>query len=178
MISVKLIQHNVLFRLIHSSQKQLGEPGFVGTIMMDLSKAYDWLPHDLRIAKLEVHCLAKESLKLISDQRFSKLGTKVGCVFSDWANVIRWIPQGSILGPLLFNILINNIFLVAEKSDICNFADDNTLYSRGRNLPLISSDLEHDMRNLLYWFKINPFKANSGKFQFMILGKKKESFEI
>ena len=41
------------------------------------------------IAKLEVHCLAKESLQLISDQWFSKLGTKVGCVFSDWANVIR-----------------------------------------------------------------------------------------
>ena len=140
--------------------------------MMDLSKAYDWLPHDLMIAKLEVYSLAKESLPLISDQWLSKLETKIGSVFSDWAYVIRWIPQASILVPLLFNILINNIFLVAEKSDICNFADDNTLYSRGSNLPLIPSNLEHDMRNLLYWFKINPFKANSGKFQFMILGKK------
>ena len=130
------------------------------------------------IAKLEVYSLAKESLPLISDQWLSKLETKIGSVFSEWAYVIRWIPQGSILVPLLFNILINNIFLVAEKSDICNFADDNTLYSRGRNLPLISSNLEHDMRNLLYWFKINAFKANSGKFQFMILGKKIESFEI
>ena len=92
------------------------------------------------IAKLEVYSLAKESLPLISDQWLSKLETKIGSVFSEWAYVIRWIPQGSILVPLLFNILINNIFLVAEKSDICNFADDNTLYSRGSNLPLIPSN--------------------------------------
>ena len=77
-----------------------------------------------------------------------------------------------MLGPLLSNIFINDIFLIVEKSDICNFADDNTLYSLGSNLPLILSNLEHDMRSLLYWFKINSHKANPGKFQFMILEKK------
>ena len=92
--------------------------------------------------------------------------------YSDWANVIRGIPQGSILGSLLFNIFINDIFLAIEESDIFNFADDNTLYSHGSNLPLILSNLEHDMRHLLYWFKINSLRANPGKFQFMILGKK------
>ena len=77
------------------------------------------------------------------------------------------------MSPLLFNIFINDIFLVVEKSGICKFADDNNLYSHGSNLPLILNNLEHDMRNLLYWFKINSLKANPGKFQFMILGKKK-----
>ena len=61
-----LTQH-VLFRLIYLRQKGLDESGFVGTILMDLSKAYDCLPHDLMIAKLEVLGLAKESLQLISD---------------------------------------------------------------------------------------------------------------
>ena len=70
------------------------------------------------------------------------------------------------------NIFINDIFLVFEKSDVSNFADDSTLYSHGSNLPLILSNLEPGMRNLLYWFKINLLKANPGKFQFMILGKK------
>ena len=76
------------------------------------------------------------------------------------------------MGPLLFNIFINDIFLVVEKSDICNFADENTLNSHDSNLPLILSNLKHDTNNLLYWFKINSLKANPGKFQFMILGKK------
>ena len=58
-------------------------------------------------------------------------------------------------------------------SDVCCFTNDNTLYSHGSSLPLILSNLEHDMRNLLYWFKINSLKANAGKFQFVILGKKK-----
>ena len=75
------------------------------------------------------------------------------------------------MGPIRFNIFINDIFVVVEKSEIWNFAD-NTLHSHGSNLPLILSNLEHDMRNLLYWFKMNALKANPGKFQFMILGKK------
>ena len=76
------------------------------------------------------------------------------------------------MGPLLFNIFINDIFLVAEKSDIYNFTDDDPLHSHGSNLPLILNNLEHDMRNLLYWFKITSLKANPGKFQFLILGEK------
>ena len=59
-------QH-ALFRLIQSWQKELDESGFVGTILMDLSKAYDCLPHDLMVAKLEAYGISKESLLLISD---------------------------------------------------------------------------------------------------------------
>ena len=87
-------------------------------------------------------------------------------------NVIRGIPPGSILGPLLFNVFINDIFLVVEKSDIRNFADDNTLFSHGSSLPLILNNLGHDMKNVLYWFKINSLKAKPGKIQFMMIGKK------
>ena len=160
-------------QLIQSWQKELDESGFVVTILMDLPKAYDCLPHDLIVAKLEACGLPKESLQLINDYlSYRKQRTKIGSAQSDWANVIRGIPQVSILGPLLFNIFINNIFLVVEKSDICNFANDNTLYSHGSNLLLILNNLEHDMRNLLYWFKINSLKANPETSQFMILEKK------
>ena len=82
-------QH-ALFRLIQSWQREFYESGFVGTILMDLSKAYDCLPHDLMVAKLEVYGISKEILQLISDYlSYRKQGTKIGSAYSDWANVIR-----------------------------------------------------------------------------------------
>ena len=97
---------------------------------MDLFKAYDCLPHDLIFAKLEAYGLTKESLQLISDYlSYRKQRTKIGSAYSDWANVIRGITQGSILGPLHFNTFLNDIFTVVEKSDIYNFTDDIILYS-------------------------------------------------
>ena len=96
----------------------------------------------------------------------------MGFAYSDWANVIRRIRQGSLLGPLIFHIFINDIFLVVEKSDICNFSDDNTLFSHGSSLPFILNNLKNNAKNLLYWFKINSLKANPGKFHFMIPGEK------
>ena len=74
--------------------------------------------------------------------------------------------------PLLFNIFISSLFFVTGKSDICNFADDNTLYSCGANLKTVLENLKHVVSKLLYWFKINSMKANPEKFQFMILSKK------
>ena len=73
------------------------------------------------------------------------------------------IPQESTLGLLLLNNFINILFI--EKSDICNFADDNRLFFCGNNLSVILKSLEHDMKNLLRWFNSNSLKADPGKFQ-------------
>ena len=131
---------------------------------MDLSKAYDCLPHDLIIAKSEAHGLSKSSL--------SKNRVKIGSSYSLWNEIKRGVPQGSILGPLLFNVFINDIFMFIKKSKICNFADDNTIYDCGKGLSNILENLKHDMKILLKWFRIHSIQANPGKFQFMILGKK------
>ena len=96
---------------------------------------------------------------------------RVGSSYSKWSKIKHGLPQGSILGPLLFNIFLNDSFFVIEKSDICNFADDNTLYSCGANLKTVLEDLKHEASKLLYWFKINSMKANPEKFHFMILSK-------
>ena len=101
-----------------------------------------------------------------------KQRTVVGSSYKKWSKIKYRILQGSILGPLLFNIFINDLVFVIEKSDIYNFADDNTLYSCGANLKTALENLEHEDRKLLYWFKINSMKANPKKFQFMILSKK------
>ena len=143
------------------------------TILMDLSKTYNCLHHYLLIAKLEAYGFNNGGLNLRLDYlSFRKQRTKVGSTYSKWSNIRRGIPQGSILGPLLFNIFINDIFMIIEQSDICNFADDNTLYSCGKSLTDIKENLVSDTKSILNWFRLNSLKANPGKFQFMILGDK------
>ena len=111
-------QH-VLPRLIQSLKKELDNSGLVGTILMNLSKAYDCLPHDFLIAKLEAYGPDKPSLNLVNHYlRFRKQRKKIGSSCSDWANATRGIAQRSILGPLFFNIFIKEIFLFVEKPDI------------------------------------------------------------
>ena len=100
---------------------------------------------------------------------------KIGSSYSVWNEIKRGVPQGSILGPLLFNVFINDIFMFIEKTEVCNFADDNTIYDCGEDLSNILQNLKHNVKILLKWFRINSLQANPGKFQFMILGKKKQN---
>ena len=167
-------QHT-LVKLLQRRQKELDNSGLVRTILMDLSKAYDCLPHDLTIAKFEAYGLSKSSLSLLLDYLTSrKQRVKIASSYSIWNEIKRGVPQGSILGPLLFNAFINDIFMFIEKTEVCNFADDNTIYDCGENLSNILENLKHDLEILLKWFTINTLQANPGKFQFMFLEKKKK----
>ena len=66
------------------------------------------------------------------------------------------------------------MFLFTRKSGVCNFADDNTGYSVGKNIENVILDLKTDLVGVMKWFKINSLKVNPGKFQFMVLGNKDE----
>ena len=91
--------------------------------MMDLSIAYDFI-----ITKFEAYDHNKSSLRLLLDYLTSrKERVKMDSFYSLWNEIKKSVPQGSILGPLLFNDFINGIFMFIEKNEVCNFADDNTI---------------------------------------------------
>ena len=82
-----------------------------------------------------------------------------------------WNSSGINSSPLLFNIFINDLFFFVLKCDICNFADDNTMYFCNKLLSKILANLRFDLKSVLMWFTVNSLNPNPGKFQYMILGK-------
>ena len=150
---------------------------------MDLSKAFDTINHGLLLAKLDTYGFSRTSLKLMqnylcnSQQRISINGS-----FSDWTVVITGVPQGSILGPLLFNIflmfILMFIFMFISKCSLYNYADDNTLYSTGKNLNRIRRNLEMEFMILHQWFHENHMTLNPGKCHYMVIGSRDLSHEI
>ena len=124
--------------------------------MTDLSKAFDCIPHDLIIAKLEAYGFHIDALKLIHDYLSNrKQRVKVNDAYSSWKDIFYGVPQESILGPLLFNIHLCNLFSFSEDFDIASYADDTTIYIINEKNELVTL--------LFGWFNINFMKANSDK---------------
>ena len=135
---------------------------------MDFSKGFDTLNHDLLIAKLEAYVLSVNSLS----QRLQRTG--VNNSFSLWKDIIAGVPQGSILGPLLFNIYINDIFICVDTAFLGNYVDDTTLYSIQNNPKSNQPILNYNFTTLQKWYlqKLyeNYMVLNPSEFFYICLG--------
>ena len=137
---------------------------FCAAILTDLSKAFDCICHDLLIAKLNAYGVDRNAVKLVYDylsDRSQK--TKVGSSFSDYLDIIYGVPQGSILGPLLFNIDLSDLFFEDYSSDFANYADDTTPYECGPTLNEVMNNLEITTEKMFEWFSFNNLKTNASK---------------
>ena len=114
--------------MIENWKKQIDNNEKVGVTFMDLLQAFDTINHSLLLAKLKAYGFSNQALSLLQCclcNRFQR--SIINGSFSSWNEVITGVPQSSILGPLLFNIFLNDIFLFISKCQLFNYADDSTL---------------------------------------------------
>ena len=173
--------NHVLLRLIENWKKSLDNKNFVDTVLMDLSKAFDCISHDLLVAKLHAYGLTGEAVTFIySYLKRRKQAVKTNNTESVFQILLSGVPQGSILGPILFNIFINDLFLFLKDVELANFEDDNTIYAANKRIEKLMEVLERESKSAIDWFKINDMIVNPDKFQAMIFssGKKDKKFQL
>ena len=145
---------NCLLFMIEKWRKCLDNKGKTGVLLTDLSKAFDCLNLELPIAKLSAYGFDYMSLKLIHSYLSDWLQrVKVNSSYSSWWEIIFGVPQGSILGSLLFNMYLSDIFMILIKSLVANYADDNSLFACAKDISNVIFKLEEDSNTLLEWVK-------------------------
>ena len=165
---------SILISLTEEWRKKLDNNFVVGAVLTDLSKAFDCIPHDLIIAKLSAYNFSDEALSYIYSYLTNRrLCVRINNTHSQLETIISGVPQGSILGPILFNLSINDLFFFVVLASLYNFADDNTLSAFATTVSELIKILESESEVVIDWFKINKMVVNPDKFQAIILDKRK-----
>ena len=157
-------QH-VLIRLIEEWKQALDKGKFVGAVLMDLSKAFDCIPHDLLVAKLKAYGFGSHSLRLLySYLKGRRQCVKINDQNSNFLTLLSGVPQGSIIGPLFFNIYINDLYYIFNSANLHGYADDNTLSAQADPVKELVLVLERESNNAIRWLHLNGMLVNSSKF--------------
>ena len=163
----------VLIRMIESIRKSLDDGKVVCLVLMDLSKAFDCIPHKLLISKFKAYGLSFSACDLlISYFKDRKQRVKLGNAKSEWQNVRKGTAQGSLFGPFSYNVFTNDMLHILDDSvEIYNYADDNTLLSAGYNYKHVKEHILSNVNRVISWFENNSMKVNPDKFQCIVFGK-------
>ena len=154
--------HDCLVAMIEKWKKSIDSKDSFGALLTDLSRAFDCIPHELMIAKLNAYGSDLKALILVSNYvRNRKQRYKINNSYSDWSDLLFCVPQGSILGPLLFIIFISDLVYFEENVDIASYADDNSPYCASHDIQTTINTLQSSSAKLFDWFSKNSMKANA-----------------
>ena len=158
----------VLVKMVDDWRLALDSKKVTGSIATDLSKAFDSIRHNLLLAKLRAYGVGEEAIDFLHSYLCGrKQRVKVNGVFSNWLPVYCGVPQGSLLGPLLFNVFINDLNFSVQLSSLRLYADDTTAYASNTDISALELSLNKILR--ISHPASNYLSVNSKKTQAMIL---------
>jgi hypothetical protein len=170
-----------LLKMVDDWTSLLEQGGQIDVVYTDLEKAFDKVPHEYLIQKLKAYNLDEEVVgwigSFLSDRRQRVVVNGTG---SEWSDVASGVPQGSVLGPLMFIIYINDLVdYCGENARILMFADDCKIYKHISNMQ-DSKDLQTNLSKIVEWFNNNLMILNVAKCKYVAYGRKimKNLYEI
>ena len=158
-----------VLKFVHDVHKNLLKNNYTMSIHADLSKAFDTLIRKNLFVKLEHYGIRGDSLRwfvnYFSDR---KQYVRMGSDRSNNYDLEYGVGQGSILGPLIFQVAINDVYQIGKYSTIIGFADDTTLYHSYHNIVTLLARVKHDLRILIDWFRAHKMSFNPSKTHLMV----------
>lgn len=165
---------NTLFaimNILHRAYKAIDNKEKVGIIFLDLSKAFDMVDHELLLNKLEtlgIRGLVYNWFKtyLIGREQYVQIGKKK----SDKKYIINGVPQGSVLGPILYNIYINDFKDYIKNDNVTFFADDTAYIETDKNMTNLNLKINRNLELINQYFRDNKLLVNYSKTNYLLIG--------
>ena len=161
--------------LVHNIVQSLNQDETGFCILLDFAKAFDTVNHDILLDKLEFYGIRGTALKWFKSYLTDRMQcTEVGNTQSDLKYVKCGVPQGSILGPLLFLLYINDIVLSSDVFKFTLFADDTSLFYSHKNAKQAVETINFELAKISEWLAANKLSLNVGKSKLLVYNNKKK----
>ena len=167
--------NHALLQILNYVAESFNQNKFVVATLLDLSKAFDLINHKILLHKLKQIGLSDTSINWFRSYLSNrKMYTYVnGILSSSYSTLSRSVPQGSILGPLLFLIFINDLSLITSL-DCFLYADDNTALTSGYDINIVGPFVNSELRKIGEWLRANELSINAAKTKIIIFSNKKK----
>ena len=167
-------QH-VLLRLLEEWKEHLDYNEIVGGTLIDLSKDFDCVLHDILLAKLAAYGIDDISIFYIHSYLLNcKQCVCINNILNEFNKVISGVPQGFTVGSILFNCFFNDFYYFIKNANMHNFADDNTLTTFAQGVRALISVLKSQSNIAIDWLETSKMIVNPSKFQLIIMIKRNQ----